>query len=240
MKQNYSLLNWDTKHFGYRIASVKPVNLEQKDLEILISELGNNNIRLAYCFADPTDRISNNSLILAGGFLADEKITWVMHLEQDSTFEFSSSICPYKLNYTSEKLRLLALQSGIYSRFRLDNNFVNNEYEQLYSEWIDKSVNKEMADEILVFYKDDDEKGFVSLAFKNEVGSIGLVAVDEMERGQSIGKELMKAALAAFKEKGLRRVEVVTQKANRIACEFYKAMGFTVGNVENVYHLWIK
>jgi len=76
--------------------------------------------------------------------------------------------------------------------------------------------------------------------FKEGFGSIGLVAVDEKERGNSIGKELMKAALWTFKENGVHTVEVVTQKANRIACAFYKSLGFKVGKVENIYHLWIK
>ncbi|MFZ4706092.1 MAG: GNAT family N-acetyltransferase [Bacteroidales bacterium] len=240
VKQNFNLLKWDTEQFGYKIASVRPVSLEQKNLELLINELENINVKLAYCFVDPSDLISNNSLINSGVFLADEKITFITTIEKDSTFEFSSCIAPYKLNYTSEKLKSLALQSGLYSRFKMDINFVNHEYEQLYSEWIDKSVKMEMADEILVYYKEDDEKGFVTLNIKNGVGSIGLVAVDEKERGNSIGKELMKAALWTFKNKGICTVEVVTQKANRIACEFYKALGFTIGNVENIYHLWIK
>lgn len=240
MKNKFNLLDWDTKKFGYPIASVRPDKMESKDLQGLIEELKINDFKLAYCFVNPTDEISNITLLKSCGYIADEKVTFVIEIGQHDDLTHSSNISSYKLNYTSEKLKLLALQSGIYSRFKLDKNFVNNEYEQLYTEWINKSVAKEIASDILVYYKDDDEKGFVTLEIKKGVGSIGLVAVDEKERGQSIGKELMMAALWTFKEKGIFNVEVVTQKANRIACEFYKSLGFTIGKVENIYHLWIK
>lgn len=240
MEINYTLLNWDTEQFGYKIVSVRPDKMSYKDLEELVHNLSNNGVKLIYFFADPTDGISNQSLERISAFLADEKITFHNYLKQNKGFySFSSSIIPYKLECTSEKLRFLALQSGIYSRFKLDTKFVNHEYEKLYNVWIDKSVKKNIADEILVYYKDDDEKGFITIETKKTIGSIGLIAVDEKERGNSIGKELMNAAFSKFTEKGISNVEVVTQKANVIACKFYETLGFEIKNIENVYHLWI-
>jgi dTDP-4-amino-4,6-dideoxy-D-galactose acyltransferase len=240
VKNNYNLLKWDTEHFGYKIASVRSNKLEFDDLKILIDELTNNDFKLVYFYVNPSDEISNNSLRSISGFLADEKITFGIQLKKDDSFIYSPFIKPYKLDYSSEKLKVLALQSGTYSRFKLDKEFVNDEYKKLYIEWIDNSVRKVIADEILVYYKNDEEKGLVTLVSKKATGFIGLIAVDEKERGNSIGKELMNASLFVFKEKGINNIEVVTQKANRIACEFYKALGFTVKNVENVFHLWIK
>jgi dTDP-4-amino-4,6-dideoxy-D-galactose acyltransferase len=240
VNQDIKLLEWDTEHFGYKIASVRPSKLEIKELHSLINELKTNNFKLAYCFVNPSDEVSNNSLISSCGFISDEKVSFVMNIRQLENLIYSSNVCSYKSNFTSEKLKLLALQSGLYSRFKMDKKFVNNEYEKLYSEWINKSVNKEIADEILVYYIDEEEKGFVTLSMKNETGSIGLIAVDEKERGHSIGKELMKAAFSTFKEKDIINIEVATQKANTRACEFYKSLGFEIGTVENIYHLWIR
>jgi dTDP-4-amino-4,6-dideoxy-D-galactose acyltransferase len=240
VKQGIKLLEWDTMHFGYKIASVRIPKLTEKDLRRLINDLQIDNYRLAYCYVDPSDEISNNSLLNTCGFIADEKVLFIKKIGKLDNLMHSSNICSYKSDFTSEKLKLLAFQSGMYSRFKLDEKFVNNEYEKLYFEWIDKSVKKEIADEILVYYKDKEEKGFVTLSMKNKIGSIGLIAVDEKERGNSIGKELMKAAFSTFKAKDILNVEVVTQKANTRACEFYKSLGFEVGTVENIYHLWIK
>ena len=239
MDIKYNFLKWDSEQFGYKIVSVHPEAMEFDDLVALIAELSNNKVKLIYFFIDPSDNTSNQSLIRISAFLADEKITFHTQLRQTKQFDYSSSIIPYKLGYTSEKLRFLALQSGIYSRFKLDTRFVNHEYEMLYNEWIDKSVKKDIADDILVYYKDDDEKGFITIETQKPIGYIGLIAVDEKERGNSIGKELMNAALAKFIEKGISNVEVVTQKANIIACKFYETLGFEIKNVVNVYHLWI-
>ena len=161
-------------------------------------------------------------------------------LTEESNFVFSDLIRPYKLNYSSDKLKILALQSGLYSRFKIDLRFDNGEFQKLYSEWIEKSVKKIISKEILVYYKQNDEKGFVTLDIKAGIGSIGLIAVDELERGNSIGKELMNAALYFFKNQNVNNIEVVTQKANVIACKFYKSLGFEVKSIENIYHIWIK
>ena len=75
---------------------------------------------------------------------------------------------------------------------------------------------------------------------KKSGGSIGLLAVDESVRGNSVGRELIKAAFSSFGKRGISNIEVVTQKANKAACRFYETCGFTVRNIENVYHLWIK
>jgi dTDP-4-amino-4,6-dideoxy-D-galactose acyltransferase len=240
MDNNYRILEWDSDFFGYKIASLRPLNLGSTQLNEIISVLQRNDFTLAYCFVNPGDHLSNCSLKESSGFLADEKITFIVDLTEMKNKVYSEYIEPYRLNTSSDKLRVLALQSGYYSRFRIDPKFHNNEYEKLYREWIDKSVSKLMSDEILVYYKDDDEKGFVTLGIKNGVGSIGLIAVDELERGNSIGKELMSAALSFFLNKNICSVEVVTQKANKVACEFYKSRGFSFKSIENVYHLWIK
>jgi dTDP-4-amino-4,6-dideoxy-D-galactose acyltransferase len=240
MKINFNLLDWDSKFFGYKVVSVRPLKMELKDLELLIDELKNNDVETAYCFVNHFDEISNNSLSNSIASLADEKVTFAIELHVGDDYKTSSFVNPYKLDYTSDRLKLLALQSGTYSRFKTDKKFQNNEYQKLYIEWIDRSVRKEIASDILVYYKNDEEKGFVSLDIRNETGYIGLVAVDELERGNSIGKVLMNAALHAFMERGIFNVEVVTQKANTIACEFYKSLGFRIIEIENVYHIWIK
>jgi dTDP-4-amino-4,6-dideoxy-D-galactose acyltransferase len=106
-------------------------------------------------------------------------------------------------------------------------------------EWIEKSVKREIADEILVYSENEDEKGFITLVIKKNKGSIGLIAVDEKERGKSVGKKLVQAALLYFNEKKINIVEVVAQIENRGACRFYKSLGFEIKSIVNIYHLWI-
>ena len=237
----YNQLEWDSWFFGYKIAAIRAQNLELNELDKIIRELGEKGFKLAYCFASPDDKISNSSFQSASGLLVDEKITFFMRINEADNFipPPFDNVKSYKLDSASEKLKSLALQSGIYSRFKTDPNFYNGEYEKLYLVWIEKSVKKEIADEVLVYSENDDEKGLITLEFKENTGSIGLLAVDEKERGKSIGKKLVQSALLYFREKKVNIVEVVTQGKNTGACRFYKSMGFEVKSIVNIYHLWI-
>jgi dTDP-4-amino-4,6-dideoxy-D-galactose acyltransferase len=240
MSCQIKILNWDTNFFGYRIASVNAQNMTRSDLKNIIKQLKSENFRLAYCFVDPGDLVSNSSMKETSVFLADEKVTFHRSLKDRTTSGSIENIEPYKLNFVTDKLKLLALQSGEYSRFRLDPQLKNGEFEKLYTEWIEKSVSKAISDEILIFSDNNSLDGFITLSVRGQVGSIGLVAVDEEVRGKSIGKKLLSASFGYFADKGADRAEVVTQLGNAGACGFYKSCGFEIKNIVNIYHLWIK
>lgn len=241
MDNAYKILEWDSQFFGYKIAAINHSNLELNELETIVNALVYQDVKLAYCFINPEDEISNFNLIKVSGILVDEKITFSTRISGTNTYAGSDFIKPYDLNYASEKLKSIALQSGIYSRFKVDPNFRNNEYEKLYTEWIEKSVRKEIAKEVLIYREDNDsdEKGLITLGQNNNIGSIGLLAVDNEERGKSIGKKLVHSALIYFGEKRADTVEVVTQAQNKGACGFYRSLGFEVKSIVNIYHLWI-
>lgn len=239
MQNNYKILNWDSQFFGYKIAAIQANNLKLEDLKKIITKLKNQNVKLSYCFADPADELSNFSFESVSGLLVDKKVTFFKEISENDSITGSQFIKSYNRDYVSDKLKSLALQSGIYSRFNVDQNFKNREFEKLYIAWISKSVQKEIAKEVLVYYENDDEKGLITLGLKDNSGSIGLLAVDEKERGKSIGKKLVQSALIYFKKKKANIVEVVTQIENKSACGFYESLGFEVKSLVNIYHLWI-
>ena len=237
----YNQLEWDSQFFGYKIAAIRAQNLELNELNKTIGELSEQGYKLAYCFVRPDDETSNSSLQSASGLLVDEKITFFMRINEADNFTAPpfDNIKSCKIDSASEKLKSLALQSGIYSRFKTDPNFHNAEYERLYLEWIEKSVQRKIADEVLVYCENEKEQGLITLGIKEYTGSIGLLAVDEEERGKSIGRKLVQSALVYFREKKINIVEVITQNDNKGACGFYKSMGFEVKSIVNIYHLWI-
>ncbi|MBN1183561.1 MAG: GNAT family N-acetyltransferase [Bacteroidales bacterium] len=239
MYNNYNILDWDSNFFNYKVASIKALNLTLKVLKDILEDLKGKDFKLVYCFANPEDQISNSTLLDASGLLVDKKITFFMMTDSIDDINISSEIKPYNLKYSSEKIKSLALQSGIYSRFNIDPNFSNNEYKKLYIEWIEKSVKREIANEVLVYFENEIEKGLITLAIRDDIGTIGLLAVDKEERGKSIGKKLVQSALVYFKEKKVNIVEVATQIDNKSACGFYKSLGFDVKTIVNIYHLWI-
>jgi len=239
MDKTYELLKWDTEFFGYKIAQLNVKCVKSDALLNILKELKSERIKLAYWSVASDDLISNNSANLIGAKLVDEKLTYLMPLLSKMSLEPSSNVDSYKYTYPNNKLVALALQSGVYSRFNMDENFRNKEFERLYIRWIENSVNKKMAKDVLVYLKDNTELGLITLGIKNNRGDIGLLAVDKRARRKSVGKELMQTAMAKFREWGIAEVQVVAQRANTAACKFYESCGFALEKTENIYHIWL-
>jgi dTDP-4-amino-4,6-dideoxy-D-galactose acyltransferase len=237
---SYSLLEWDTKFFGYKIAKILVSQDSKAQIDQTISVLKLEDYKLAYFFVSPEDDTSNDSILACTGQLVDEKVTYSYSIDEQTIFKVDDYIVIYSEDIVTQELTQLTLQSGTYSRFRIDPNFRNSEYESLYKEWIKKSVTKDVADQVLVYKEEDHILGFITMKIAEGHGSIGLLAVDENFRGKSIGKKLLTSSFAYFQNNNITTIEVVTQRVNQIACRFYEACGFKISEIVNVYHLWIK
>lgn len=236
----FQILDWDSKIFEYKVAKISASNLKANELKKILLKLISKNVRLVYWFVNPTDAISNQAARENNGFLVDNKITYTLNL-----YDYPLEKINYKLlrSYLhkplNKNIESLALQSGIYSRFKLDKNFTHNEFGKLYKEWIRRSLTEEIAKDVIVYLDKNIEKGLVTLELKGEYGNIGLISVDKKYQGKSIGKLLVNVALTKFKALGITRVKVATQKNNIIACKFYEKFGFTQEGTQNIYHFWL-
>lgn len=235
---NYQKLKWDSELFGYGIAKITSNNLTGDNLNKILKNLAGENIRLVYWSIDPKDRTSNNTALANNGTLVDTKITYIKNITE-TLFEKPEFIYSVINHPIPTKIISLALQSGLYSRFKNDSHFKNNEFEKLYKAWIENSLNGKIAKDVLVYKEFDDELGLITIGVKNNRCNIGLLAVDEKMRGKSIGTLLINAAFEKCKKLGYNDIQVVTQKTNVGACTFYEKMGFEKEKEENIYHFWL-
>jgi dTDP-4-amino-4,6-dideoxy-D-galactose acyltransferase len=143
-------------------------------------------------------------------------------------------------SFDLERLEAIALQCGEYSRFYTDKNFGYELYTRLYKEWLYKSIKKHIADQVFIYEENDLLTGFISISKKDKEGSIGLLAVDKISRGKSIGKKMVYTVFDYFKKENIMKVNVATQLNNINGCNFYKNIGFTQTSVTNIYHYWFK
>lgn len=238
-KNIYKILEWDTKFFGYKIGKITGNNITVEDLKDIINNMKYENYKLVYWFVQPNDKTSIYSAKNENIFLADEKITYRKVIEQYKNYLFHQNIKSYELPLPNDKLISLSLQSGIFSRFRIDPNFKHDEYKRLYTAWIENSVKKLIAKYVLIYFDNNTELGMITLDEKNNYGEIGLLAVDERSRGKSIGKYMIEAAKYKVNQWGKSEIRVVTQRDNKVACKFYENCLFEIYNVEYVYHIWI-
>jgi dTDP-4-amino-4,6-dideoxy-D-galactose acyltransferase len=229
-------LEWDSNFFGYPVARVILDREGEDKLDDLFKRIALEDFRLTYFFVPPAEKGLNNFVSGKGALFVDQKVIFTKLAENHKMI--SERISEFQGVTANEKLKRLALQAGLYSRFRTDNNFVSNEYERLYLEWLAKSISKEIALKIFVAIWDYEIIGLTTLGEKQNHADIGLVSVDRNFRGQGLGRDLVKFADTAAFNLGFKEIKVATQMVNRPAFILYEKCNFHIEEITNIYHYW--
>jgi len=230
-------LPFDSDLFGISVAKIVPSCLTSKDLSMILQQLKSQNVSLVYWSSDSTHTESQLAAKEQGGVLADRKVTYAMTLPKSQVLP--KGIESYQEKMPNQELIDLALQVGLYSRFKMDPNITDDMRESMFKAWITNSTKRQIADEMLVTKDKDAISGMITLGQKNKRGDIGLIAVGEAYRGQSLGSKLVKAAQSYFIEKGFQESQVVTQMTNVSACKLYEKNGYKIESIEHFYHFWL-
>jgi dTDP-4-amino-4,6-dideoxy-D-galactose acyltransferase len=237
----FQILEWDSNFFGISIAQILLNELSVEELGQIISQMKREKVKLAYWASNPNDEESQIAARLFQGFLADKKVTFVMDISQisDQADSFNWVIEEYSDTLPCADLEDLSIQAGICSRFKRDSRIPEKKFVDLYLLWIRNSVNRLMADSVLVARQSGNIVGMVTTGEKNGRGSIGLLAVNVDMRGKTLGVALVRAAQAWARAKGLRFAQVITQGENITSCNLYEKCGYKVEKIEHFYHFWI-
>lgn len=226
-------LDWDSEFFGLRIA--KAVVSSEKDVVTLTQRARNlrKHFDLIYIFSEPVIDIP-----FENARLVDSKVVFSTdHLRE---YEDCPAIVLWESPDVTDSLVSLALVSGRrYSRFKTDFRLPAGSYERLYTRWIEQSVNKSIATEVFCYLMEGRPRGLLTLDRKNELSTIGLVAVDEECQHQGIGTGLIRQAVSYVHKHGGERISVATQLDNKPACQLYSKCGFSLESVTKIWHWWL-
>lgn len=235
----YETLDWDTNFFGVKIARIIPTTLDEKELSEILSLLRKNEVQLVYWTSKL--KMKEHLINKLGGFLVDTKTTFTIafrSLDFDKNIS-TSAIEPFIDSMSINDLECLAIQSGKYSRFFIDPNISHDKFEDLYKIWINRSLQKEIASEVLLIRHFEKIIGMVTLVEEKGRGDIGIIAVDINYRANHYGEKLVRAAQRWFLENGFEYGQVVTQQQNTPACNLYKKCGYKIEKVDFFYHFWL-
>lgn len=234
------LLPWDTETFQKKIGKVsfeQAVTYEEFNELLTLARL--EKYELLYIFqSEEIDFL--NRVELAEMSLVDQKVIFDKKLEPEKLrVNISPFISEYQNENVTPQLLNLAYESGRYSRFYIDKHFSRNDFQKLYSEWITRSVSKEIADEVLVYEKEAIIAGMLTYKITDNVATIGLVAVDPQIQGKKIGTELMTFMEYKLSKLAVYDINVATQMQNMRACCFYKKNNYSIKQITNIYHVWL-
>jgi dTDP-4-amino-4,6-dideoxy-D-galactose acyltransferase len=236
MNGPFKFLEWDSDLFKMNVWKFTASSLSKEELRQALADLIKLNADLVYYLSparlENTDNISN----VFEFSLVDIRTTYVKQLTENSAT--NECISPYDKSYPEKKLIELAIESGRYSRFNADKRLPKELFRELYTLWIVNSVNRKIANEVLVYTEENLIKGFITLGEKNKIAHIGIVAVDANSRRSGVGKALLNAGENWFLRHNYSNIRVVTQADNAPACGLYESCQYNVGAVEYVYHIW--
>ena len=226
-------LQWDSDFFGLRIGRADILSKEVAlSLAERLFEL-KRDFDLIYVFDPNCVGFAAN-----GARLVDEKILYSKQCEPRKQFP---EITFFEGTSPSADLYRLALVSGGYSRFKLDERLPKGSYERLYTRWIENACPKKGTNKQILTYLDTNSiaKGMITIDYQGELGHIGLVAVDTDCQHYGIGGKIMSTLDGYLFNLGVKTLEVPTQKANTDACRWYEKNGFTVQSRTQIYHWWL-
>lgn len=231
MNEEIEILKWDSDFFGYKVARLSSSVASGTALATAYRA----GVELLYWVSQTERQIRSDFYDFT---LVDCKTIYFKTIGNSLSQE--ASIKSFEGSKPTDDLIKLAIESGVNSRFNVDKKIGRPAFEALYQRWIEASVEKKIAKEVLVFEEAGHLAGFVTLGEKNGRADVGIIAVDADFRGQGIGKKLMQTAENWFVAAGYETMQVVTQGNNTTACRLYESCGFTVDEVSYFYHGWKK
>lgn len=224
-------LQWDTDLFGYEVGKITISRQDELDIDSILKDSN----KLLYIFCE--EQIDKTILNDLPAVLVDEKTELAKYF---NAYETIPQLNPNlsEISSVNPSLIELALKSGIYSRFNIDTNFITNEFQKLYTAWIEKSITKEIAEKVIAYKDDNKFIGIVTISIENNEPVIGLLSVDEAYHRKNIGTQLLNYATAFSLQNNYSALHVTTQGANIPAINFYKKNGFEIKKRTYIYHLW--
>ena len=171
--------------------------------------------------------------------LADIKITLFQNIKQ---MRFNKIVLNKEDFYNkSDTDVLLKLGIDLYkeSRFYFDKN-TRKLGKKIYEEWIKNSINKSVADEIIV-HRDNKNRviGFITVKINNDFAESVLVKVDKNFTGIGYGNILMNKFFSFIANKYTDiNINVHTQLKNLVAIKFYQSFGLKIVDYDFVYHVY--
>jgi len=227
-------LDWDSTFFGKKIGAITILGEDEHlKLDHLLQLAKEEKYDLIYVFNYTSKAIEDVTCSKFEGKLVDTKVTFSKKVEST---EHNFSIEQYSEEDNTPSLKELAFHAGKYSRFKNAKYFKEDQFKLLYSEWLNKSISKEIADEVFIYKESNKIVGFVTVKIKNDKGLIGLISVSIDYQKKGIGRELINKVCNYLVEKNVDTLEVATQKENTKAIKFYLGNQLSVETEAEVYH----
>lgn len=244
MPSSIKLLPWDSDFFGVPIGRITSSNLDEENIEVLLSQAQTQGLKCLYFEADPDDAATVSLAEQNNFHLVDVRVV-LEHPFDDRPAPVPRYPVPPDLRIDSSqpgeisRLQDISAQIGLTSRFHFDQHFENVQSARLYRTWIQNACDG-FADTVLVarWEQNGDAVGLITCTLKGDLADIQLAGVHVEHRKRNVGTGLVQTALNWAKAQNALSMQVVTQARNVPAQRLYQQMGFFTRSMTLFYHKW--
>jgi dTDP-4-amino-4,6-dideoxy-D-galactose acyltransferase len=231
-------LDWDSSHYGMSVGRIASSVETPDGLQAALVSGATRGIRLLYWLSSDAFIPDQRMLSRFGGRRIVGGRRYRRPLVARDTEQPADARCVSLAGATPDRvLRDLALVAGSCSRFRLDTRLPLGRFEAMYERWIERSLLRELADDVLVLRDDAGQtSGLITYEVRDAIAKIGLVATSQAARGKGLGSTMLAQTHRRIGGTGAECVDVWTQSENEAACRFYEASGYVMAYQGSYYH----
>jgi ribosomal protein S18 acetylase RimI-like enzyme len=237
-------LSWDSKYWGFPIAEFRSGDFSRAKIRDFLESCRQNKVRCAFLFLPARESARHCAWMRKAGanwietrwLLSRSRLApaykWPTHSWREGWIRAAKR---------TDLAALIALTRQLHqnTRFFKDPRFPRSKAMRLYSIWIRRDYQKSHILVAVGSRRKAPLIGYVTCEILPEkIGRISLLGVREKYRGQGWGKRLTKAAVAWFRQRRCRLVQVITQGENRSAIGVYHASGFRMKQRDACFHAW--
>ena len=229
-------LSWDSNFLGLKTGRLH-CDREEQLLECLVNIKGDH-YQLIYVFSDTAIdvRPADCRLIDVGGQVTYSKSLEITRQSKEQAHS-EDSIGIYQGPDENESLLQLALLSGHLSRFRVDPWLPPGSFERLYRQWLLNNLQNKESSRVYISGHSNDPEGILTATWKQEHGTIDLLAVRQDSQGKGIGSKLLEHIENEAVKYSAHQIDVKTQMTNDAARRTYERNGYSLKESFYVYHL---
>jgi GNAT superfamily N-acetyltransferase len=235
------VLDWDTEHFGFRIATVAGSTLDEPAVARVDEWCAENEVRCVYFLADAED--AETSIVAAEhGFRnVDMRVAVGLSLAEEPP---PAGLDGVELGEAAESERgyLRSLAASSYrgtSRFYFDGGFPPDRCDAMYEAWVERGF-RDPERTIFVVRMDGEPVGYQIVGPREEDGTrrLELVAVDPRRRGAGVAAALLSGTMRVLRSEGAPRTWSILSARNIATVRLHERLGFLTEGAGVWHHKW--
>ncbi|MFH0754728.1 MAG: GNAT family N-acetyltransferase [Candidatus Omnitrophota bacterium] len=235
-------LEWDSTFWGFPVAYLSSRSLTENIMHRVDQVVKRDSLCLIEYLCNCHDNRSVKIAEKNGFHFTDIRLSFEKKLDKDMQCIVSEKVVFAKAK--KKDIPVLKQISGdLYkdSRYFFDDNFERNKVKEFYQRWIERAVLGLFDDECFCLYDGALPIGFCSIKYNlsSRTAQIGLFGLAYQYQGRGLGRVLLSRVFSVLINKGISRVQVVTQGRNYAAQRLYQNAGFLTKASELWYHKWL-